>query len=55
MLIPSYTTFDASLFFERSSYRISLKGNNLSDEKYWSYRITPQAPRNFVGSIAYKF
>jgi len=55
VIIPSYTTFDASLFFERKNYRVSLKGNNLTDEKYWSYRLTPQNPTNFLGSLAYKF
>ena len=55
VIIPSYTTLDASLFFEKKNYRISLKGNNLTDEKYWSYRLTPQNPVNFLGSVAYKF
>jgi iron complex outermembrane receptor protein len=55
VIIPSYTTVDASLFFEKKNYRISLKGNNLTDDKYWSYRLTPQNPINFLGSVAYKF
>lgn len=55
VIIPSYTTFDASLFYEGSKYRISLKGNNLTNEKYWSYRLTPQNPINFLASAAYKF
>ena len=55
VIIPSYTTFDAALFYEKSKYRISVKGNNLTDEHYWSYRLTPQNPVNFLGSVAYKF
>jgi iron complex outermembrane receptor protein len=55
VIIPSYTTIDASLFFERKNYRVSFKGNNLTDEKYWSYRLTPQNPVNFLAGAAYKF
>lgn len=55
VIIPSYTTFDASLFFEKHNYRISFKGNNLTDENYWSYRLTPQNPINFLASVTYKF
>lgn len=55
VIIPSYTTIDASIFFEKDKYRISVKGNNLTDEKYWTYRLTPQNPANVMGSVSYKF
>lgn len=55
VIIPAYKTFDASIFFEREKYRISIKGNNLNDEKFWTYRLTPQNPRNVIASVAYRF
>ncbi|PAW92320.1 TonB-dependent receptor [Mucilaginibacter sp. MD40] len=53
--IPSYTMLDASLFYDQPKYRLSLKVDNLTSEKAWSERLTPQAPATFIGSIALKF
>ncbi|MFT4205032.1 MAG: TonB-dependent receptor [Chitinophagaceae bacterium] len=55
VIIPSYQTFDATLFYDRPKYRISFKVDNLTSEKMWSVRLTPQAPARFLGSIALKF
>lgn len=56
-VLPSYTVFNASVYYEVSKFRISVKANNLTDKEYykgWS-TITPQAPRSFLGTLTYKF
>ncbi|MBE9584643.1 TonB-dependent receptor [Mucilaginibacter sp. JRF] len=53
--IPAYTIFDATLFYDNPKYRVSFKVNNLTNEKTWSVRLTPQAPAQFIGSVALKF
>lgn len=52
--VPSYTLVNATVFFDQKTYRISLKGNNLADQKYWNNNGTPQKPVNFLASIAFK-
>lgn len=55
--LPAYTIFNASIYYEVDKFRISIKGNNLTDKVYytgWS-TITPQAPRAFLGTVSYKF
>lgn len=53
--IPSYKIFDATIFYDRPKYRLGLKVENLTSEKAWSVRLTPQPPARFIGSIALKF
>jgi len=55
VIIPSYKMFDASIFYDRPKYRLGLKIDNITSEKAWSVRLTPQAPIRFLGSIALKF
>lgn len=52
-----YAKFDASLFYDRSSYRIALKLNNFTNQQYylgdsWTYI---QNPRQLLLSLNYKF
>ncbi|MGK6352405.1 TonB-dependent receptor domain-containing protein [Parapedobacter sp. DT-150] len=56
-LLPAYTLWNASLFFERSKYRFAARMNNLTNEKYWVGWTTmnPQMPRQFLLSLAYTF
>ncbi|WP_159802418.1 TonB-dependent receptor [Flavobacterium sp. MK4S-17] len=56
-VLPSYTVFNASLFYDKPKYRIALKVNNLTDELYFNgyTTINVQAPRTFMGSLTYKF
>ncbi len=56
-VLPSYTVLNASLFYDKPKYRIALKANNLTDELYFNgyTTINVQAPRNFMGSVTYKF
>jgi len=53
--IPSYTVLDASIFFDRPKYRLGLKVDNLTNEKYWSYRLAAQNPTRVTGNITFKF
>ncbi|WP_298364951.1 TonB-dependent receptor [uncultured Lutibacter sp.] len=55
--LPAYTVFNASIYYETSKFRISVKGNNLSDKKYYSgwSTVTPQQTRAFIATLDYKF
>jgi len=55
IIIPAYAMFDATVFYDQPRYRIGLKVDNLTSEKTWSVRLTPQAPARFIGSVALKF
>lgn len=56
-VLPSFTVFNASIFYNTPNYRIDLKVNNISDEIYYKgwTTINPQQPRNIIASFAYKF
>ncbi len=55
--LPAYTVFNASIYYESDTFRISLKGNNLTDEAYYSgwSTLTPQQTRMFIATLDYKF
>lgn len=54
-VLPSYTLLNATIFYDQPKYRLSLKGNNLLNEKYWNPGGTAQKQLNFLASIAFKF
>ncbi|CAD0004017.1 TonB-dependent receptor [Flavobacterium chungangense] len=53
--LPSYTLLSNAIFYDQPKYRISLKGNNLLNEKYWNPTGMPQKPLNFLVGITFKF
>jgi iron complex outermembrane receptor protein len=55
--LPSYIVLNTNVFYEISKYRFSFGVNNFTNEKYWTgyTTINPQMPRQFVGSVAFKF
>ncbi|MFY0254568.1 TonB-dependent siderophore receptor [Chitinophaga sp. 30R24] len=53
--IPSYTVLDASLFYDRPAYRIGVKVDNLTNEKYWSNRLAAQNPTKVTCNLTVKF
>lgn len=55
--LPAYTVFNASVYYENDTYRISIKGNNITDKEYYSgwSTLTPQQNRTFLASFDYKF
>lgn len=55
--LPSYIVLNSGIFYNTKSYRLSLKVDNLTNEKYftgWS-TIEQQMPRRILASVAYKF
>lgn len=62
VLLPSYTVFDAALYYKpvHTNMQLTIKVNNLFDETYWlgglnPSRLGPGAPRNILLTAAYKF
>lgn len=55
VIIPSYTILNAALFYDYGKIRVGAKVDNLTSEKAWSVRLTPQNPTRFTGSISLKF
>lgn len=53
--IPSYTVLDAAVFYDQPSFRIGIKADNLTNEKYWSYRLAAQNPLRITGNLTFKF
>ncbi|WP_316740613.1 TonB-dependent siderophore receptor [Pedobacter antarcticus] len=53
--IPSYTVLDASVFYDQPRFRIGMKIDNLTNEKYWSYRLAAQNPTKVTGNVTFKF
>ncbi|HEX7014161.1 MAG TPA: TonB-dependent receptor [Cyclobacteriaceae bacterium] len=55
--LPSYTVFNATLFYNATRFRAAINVNNLTDKQYYTgySTINPQKPRNAVVSLAYKF
>jgi iron complex outermembrane receptor protein len=53
--IPSYTLFDATLFYDRPAWRVGLKADNLTDERYWNMYLAPMPTRRFIGNVTYRF
>jgi len=53
--IPSYTVLDASVFYDQPRYRLGIKVDNLTNEKYWSYRLAAQNPTRLTGNMTFKF
>ncbi|ASU32677.1 iron complex outermembrane recepter protein [Mucilaginibacter xinganensis] len=54
-VIPSYTTVDATIFYDQPKYRLGFKLDNLTNEKYWSFRLAPQNPTRGTLSMSIKF
>lgn len=57
VISKGYAKFDASVYYDHSSYRIALKLNNFTNQKYylgdsWTY---VQNPRQVLLSLNYKF
>jgi iron complex outermembrane receptor protein len=56
-ILPEYTVLNASVFYDQPKFRISVKLDNLTNQKYWiGYTtVNPQKLRNFGASVAFKF
>lgn len=56
-VLPSYTVFNASAFYDFPKIRVGIKVDNLTNEHYWIGYTTanPQSTRHMVASLSYKF
>ncbi|MEO6631567.1 MAG: TonB-dependent siderophore receptor, partial [Mucilaginibacter sp.] len=54
--LPSYTLFNASVFLDKTEYRLGLSANNLTDKHYYTgyTTVNPQKLRQFILSVSYK-
>ncbi|QES90308.1 TonB-dependent siderophore receptor [Rhizosphaericola mali] len=55
ILLPSYTLFNASVFYDANNWRLGIAVNNISNQKYWNSIGTAQMPRNISCNVAFKF
>lgn len=55
LTIPEYTKFDATIFYDQPKFRVGLKVNNITDERYWGVNNDPQNPRQVVANLSFKF
>ena len=55
--LPSYTVLNSALSYDSTKFTVSLKLNNLLNEKYYSgwSTVTPQRLRSINAGVAYKF
>lgn len=53
--MPSYTTYNATVFYDQSSWRVGVKFNNMSNKKYWDFYGNSQAPSNLLVNLTLKF
>ena len=53
--MPSYTTCNATVFYDQPNWRVGVKLNNLTNEKYWDFYGNSQAPTNLLVSLTLKF
>jgi iron complex outermembrane receptor protein len=53
--IPSYTIFNSTVFYEQPTWRVGLKINNITNEKYWSTWGAPQAPTTVLANLIFRF
>ncbi|WP_159430251.1 TonB-dependent receptor [Cruoricaptor ignavus] len=47
----------ANISYDRPKYRLGIKINNLTNQKYWMgwTNMIPQMPRQVMATVAYKF
>ncbi len=50
-----YTTLDGTIFYQQSKYRIGVKFNNISNQKYYNAYGIAQKPFNLVLGLNYVF
>ncbi|MCD0488307.1 TonB-dependent receptor [Pedobacter sp. MC2016-14] len=53
--IPSYSIYNASVFYDQPKWRFGLKLNNMTNEKYWNSSLAYQMLRQYLGSVTLKF
>lgn len=54
-IIPAYTVVNATVFYDQPKWRLGLKVNNLTNEKYWDRYSNAQATKQWLATLAVKF
>jgi iron complex outermembrane receptor protein len=64
IMLPAYTLVNMTLGYETESWKFSLTGKNLTDERYFrsnfpnlfgSTIVLPELPRHFIAKAQYSF
>jgi iron complex outermembrane receptor protein len=55
IVIPHYTVLNALVFYDKPKWRLGLKVNNLTNEKYWTNYGIPEMVRQYLANITFKF
>ncbi|MCR4030460.1 MULTISPECIES: TonB-dependent receptor [Flavobacterium] len=53
--MPSYTVYNATVYYEKPTWRLGLKFNNITNEKYWDFWGSSMAPANLLANLTIKF
>ncbi|WP_019991284.1 TonB-dependent receptor [Rudanella lutea] len=55
-VLPAYTVLNASAFYDARKFRVAVKTDNFTNQRYWIGYTTmnPQKLRSFVASVTYK-
>lgn len=53
--MPSYMIYNATVFYDQPNWRVGVKLNNITNEKYWDIWGASQAPTNLLVSLSLKF
>ncbi|MDP5026637.1 MAG: TonB-dependent receptor, partial [Flavobacterium sp.] len=55
--LPDYTVLNSALSYDNDKFNVSLKLNNMLNEKYYSgwSTVTPQRLRSITAGVTYKF
>jgi len=53
--MPSYTVCNATVFYDQPNWRIGVKFNNITNEKYWDFFGNSHAPANILVNLSLKF
>lgn len=54
-IAPAYTMLDATVFYDKPTWRIGLKVNNLADQKGWGINGEALPLRQFIGNMVFRF
>lgn len=56
-ILPSYTVLNASAYYQWEKFRLGVRADNFTNQKYWIGYTTmnPQKLRQVVGTLSYRF
>lgn len=52
---PSYSVYNATVFYDQPTWRIGFKFNNINNKQYWDSYGMAQTPTNFLVNLTLKF